>query len=207
MHIDDRDKINALFSLTADWSLVSCIMSHLAPYLDDRPNTKIEYIQVQTTTGSMYRSRTVATSDIKAVHTKLEDGTVIVTTLEKIYRVTRTYALSGDKKETDKSIKQSTQPWYVYVVECSDTSYYCGITTDVTRRVHEHNHCKRGAKYTRSRRPVKLLKQWQVQSQKEAASAERRFKKLSKIDKVKVVKGTYEKPTEDQHHKRRTASD
>lgn len=46
--------------------------------------------------------------------------------------------------------------WHVYIVECSDGTLYTGITTDVARRIDEHNSGK-GAKYTASRRPVGLL--------------------------------------------------
>jgi len=48
------------------------------------------------------------------------------------------------------------KPWFIYVVRCSDNSLYTGITTDVMRRVKEHNTSKKGARYTRSRRPVTL---------------------------------------------------
>jgi len=46
--------------------------------------------------------------------------------------------------------------WGVYILECKDGSLYTGITTDFDRRVHEHNIGK-GAKYTRGRRPVKMI--------------------------------------------------
>ena len=47
--------------------------------------------------------------------------------------------------------------WHVYIVECADGTYYTGITTDVDRRINEHNYSFRSAKYTRSRRPVRLV--------------------------------------------------
>lgn len=46
--------------------------------------------------------------------------------------------------------------WSVYLVECNDNSIYCGITTNVERRVEQHNKGRGGA-YTRSRKPVKLV--------------------------------------------------
>ena len=46
--------------------------------------------------------------------------------------------------------------WFVYILECADGSLYTGITTDLERRVSEHNEGKLGARYTRARRPVKL---------------------------------------------------
>lgn len=47
-------------------------------------------------------------------------------------------------------------PFFVYILACSDTTYYTGCTTDVAKRVTEHNTSKKGAKYTRMRRPVVL---------------------------------------------------
>lgn len=48
--------------------------------------------------------------------------------------------------------------WYVYLLECGDGSLYCGVTTDPERRVDAHNGLRPGgARYTRSRRPVRLL--------------------------------------------------
>ena len=47
--------------------------------------------------------------------------------------------------------------YYLYILECADKTLYTGITTDLSRRVEEHNVSKLGAKYTCSRRPVKLV--------------------------------------------------
>jgi putative endonuclease len=78
--------------------------------------------------------------------------------------------------------------WYVYIVRCSDSSLYCGITTDLSRRVEEHNTSKKGAKYTRSRRPVRL--EWStISSCKSSASKlEYKIKKLTKSDKENLIK-------------------
>ncbi len=46
--------------------------------------------------------------------------------------------------------------WFVYILQCADGSYYTGITTDLPKRLHEHNHLTQGARYTKSRRPVVL---------------------------------------------------
>lgn len=81
--------------------------------------------------------------------------------------------------------------WYVYVVMCSDASLYCGIAKDdVHRRVREHNHGKAGAKYTRSRRPVRTLAYWKFtgeDAKSKAAEAEHAFKALRKPQKINVL--------------------
>jgi len=61
---------------------------------------------------------------------------------------------------------------------------YCGITTDIDRRVYEHNFTKKAAKYTRARRPVRLLFKSRPLSRSTAMSIEIRFKKL-KVDQKK----------------------
>lgn len=75
--------------------------------------------------------------------------------------------------------------WHLYLVECKDGSIYTGISTDVTRRVGQHNDGS-GAKYTRSRRPVILLCSVQVGSRGEAQSIEAKVKKLSRTRKREV---------------------
>ena len=77
--------------------------------------------------------------------------------------------------------------WYMYVLRCSDQSLYTGITTDVQRRVKEHNTSKKGARYTRARRPCALLIQWQYDDQSQASKAEYFFKKYSKSKKENAI--------------------
>ena len=77
--------------------------------------------------------------------------------------------------------------WYVYIVECSDGSLYTGITTDIQRRIHEHNNTKKGAKYTRSRRPVTLLWSKSLDTQSEALVSEIQIKKLNRTKKLALI--------------------
>jgi len=78
--------------------------------------------------------------------------------------------------------------WWVYIVECADGSYYTGITTDVKRRINEHNYSFKSAKYTRSRRPVKLLRTWEFENRSDASKEECRIKKLSRKNKESLLK-------------------
>lgn len=71
---------------------------------------------------------------------------------------------------------------HVYVVECSDGSLYTGYTTDVERRVEEHN-AGDGAKYTRGRTPVKLRHSETFDSKGDALSREHAIKRLSRREK------------------------
>jgi putative endonuclease len=71
---------------------------------------------------------------------------------------------------------------YVYVLECSDGSYYTGYTTDVERRVAEHD-AGEGAKYTRGRTPVELVHAESFETQSAAMSREYEIKQLSRAAK------------------------
>jgi len=75
----------------------------------------------------------------------------------------------------------------VYVVECSDGTYYTGYTTDVERRVAEHNDGD-GAKYTRGRRPVELVYVETYDDQSEAMQREYAIKQLRRAGKERLVR-------------------
>ena len=77
--------------------------------------------------------------------------------------------------------------WYLYVVRCADGSLYTGVTTNLARRLHEHNFTKRGAKYTRSRRPVEMVWSKEYHDRSSAQSAEYNFKKLVHKQKLEII--------------------
>ena len=77
--------------------------------------------------------------------------------------------------------------WFLYVLLCADGTYYTGVTTDTSRRLHEHNYSQRGAKYTCRRRPVKLIYSASYANRSEAQKAEYKFKKLTRTQKQGVI--------------------
>ncbi len=81
-----------------------------------------------------------------------------------------------------------TNKWFVYFLRCSDQSLYAGITTDLERRLKEHNQCnKTGAKYTRVRRPVTLVYYESCLDRKCASKREYQLKQLAKAKKEFLV--------------------
>ncbi len=87
------------------------------------------------------------------------------------------------QKQTISVIKE----WYVYIMECSDGSYYTGVTTDVDRRLHEHNNTSKGAKYTRCRRPVTLIYFEKTDSRQSACRREYAIKRMKTVAKKNLV--------------------
>ena len=78
--------------------------------------------------------------------------------------------------------------YHLYLLKCADKSLYAGITTDLVRRVREHNGAKLGAKYTRFRRPVKLVWAKKFKTRSVASKAEYQLKQLSRPEKLALIK-------------------
>ena len=84
--------------------------------------------------------------------------------------------------------KQSETPtWWVYFLRCNDNSLYAGVTTDIHRRISEHNNSKLGAKYTRARRPVILAYLEEADNKSLACKREYQIRHLTKLKKELLV--------------------
>lgn len=77
--------------------------------------------------------------------------------------------------------------WFVYILKCSDDTLYTGITTDLKRRVYEHNNSPKSAKYTRIRRPLELIYFECCDDRSSASKREVEIKQLSRIEKLFLV--------------------
>lgn len=75
---------------------------------------------------------------------------------------------------------------YTYIVKCRDNTYYTGWTKDLDRRMKAHN-SGTGAKYTRSRRPVRLVYYEAYGTKEEAMRREREIKRMSRKEKEKLI--------------------
>lgn len=82
----------------------------------------------------------------------------------------------------------SAMPHTVYIVRCADKTLYTGYAKDLEKRIEEHNTGKRGAKYTRSRRPVKLVYSEKCRTLSAALKREVAIKKLTRKQKIELVK-------------------
>ena len=77
--------------------------------------------------------------------------------------------------------------WFLYVLKCGDGTLYTGVTTNIDRRLNEHNASSKGAKYTKARRPVKLVYWLRFQDRSSVQKAEYKFKQLTREEKRKVI--------------------
>ena len=76
--------------------------------------------------------------------------------------------------------------WYIYILLCEDGSFYTGSTNDVEKRLEMHFSGK-GAKYTKSHKPVKIIHQESFQTKSEALKREAEIKSLSKAKKMELI--------------------
>lgn len=77
--------------------------------------------------------------------------------------------------------------YYVYILKCSDNTLYTGYTNNLKKRLDTHNN-RKGAKYTRGRIPVTLVYSQEFASKIDAQRQERTIKKLSRKEKLKLIK-------------------
>jgi predicted GNAT superfamily acetyltransferase len=98
------------------------------------------------------------------------------------------YALSAIVRTEHETyfVAQQPEPWYLYVLRCGDGSLYTGIAKDLDRRIATHQRGK-GAAYTRSRLPVRLLGCWCYNTRRGAAVAEVYFKRLKRAAKLELI--------------------
>ncbi|MCH3965336.1 MAG: GIY-YIG nuclease family protein [Clostridium sp.] len=75
---------------------------------------------------------------------------------------------------------------YIYILKCSDGTLYTGYTNNIKRRIEAHNSGK-GAKYTRGRRPVKLVYFEQYTTKQDALRREYEIKHLSRTEKIRLL--------------------
>lgn len=78
--------------------------------------------------------------------------------------------------------------YFVYLLKCEDKTFYTGITRDLERRVFEHNNTEKGAKYTKGRRPVKLVFSKKCKNRSDAQKEEYRIRSLTRKEKQNLCK-------------------
>ena len=78
--------------------------------------------------------------------------------------------------------------YYLYILKCSDNTFYTGIAKNLQKRINEHNIGNNGAKYTKARRPIKLIYSCRFKNRSNAQKEEARVKSLPKKDKLELIK-------------------
>ena len=82
----------------------------------------------------------------------------------------------------------NSRMYHAYILRCSDGTLYAGCTNDLIKRLHQHNHAKNGAHYTKIRRPVSLVYKKAFRTLAKARAMEAALKRLSRADKLALIK-------------------
>lgn len=85
--------------------------------------------------------------------------------------------------------RRKNKMFYAYILSCSDETLYVGSTNDLERRLHQHNHAKSGAHYTKIRRPVELVWSQRFRTYARARAKEAELKRLTRTEKLLLIKG------------------
>lgn len=108
--------------------------------------------------------------------------------ISKLDEIEETKAVYGIEKDSNSENSGNNEPSYwVYILRCSDNTLYTGIAKDPYKRLQEHNSGK-GAKYTRNRRPCKLLYKEPQSNRGAAQSREYQIKQLTRTEKLDLIK-------------------
>ena len=92
---------------------------------------------------------------------------------------------------SSKALAGSARPWYLYLLGCADDTTYTGITTDIERRLSEHeDNLNKGAKYLRGKGPLTVVWQAAAGNRSEASRMESRIKRLPRQAKQQLVDGS-----------------
>ena len=99
----------------------------------------------------------------------------------------RRYFILMLRKRQKPRPRPSSDPWFVYLLRCSDGSLYTGITKDVKRRCQQHN-AGTASRYTRSRLPIKMVYQETAVSRSLALKREAAIKAMTRAEKLALIR-------------------
>lgn len=111
---------------------------------------------------------------------------IIVPLPASVFRTSNSGKISLLRSQKEKRMSCSPT-WFVYIVRCSDNSLYTGVTTDLQRRVAEHNGKNKSARYTRVRQPIHLVYSETAANRADACKREARIKSLSRSAKLALI--------------------
>ncbi|MBN2865885.1 MAG: GIY-YIG nuclease family protein [Thiotrichales bacterium] len=93
------------------------------------------------------------------------------------------------ESKSEQACLDSNQKWFVYLLRCADDSLYCGVTTNLTKRLRQHNgELVGGAKYTKVRQPCELVYSEPSENRRSATQREYAIKQLSRAQKLQLIR-------------------
>jgi predicted GIY-YIG superfamily endonuclease/predicted RNase H-like nuclease len=191
----DYKSDRVLFEVYTHSTIAMCFHNHcILPY-KRKKGRNTEFIKEQLQTYQNYllkefRSHSVLKQDLEQLKgQKVKDYEDMLDAITCAYSIW--YCKNNDAKfykvDGIDTFVTPISKWKVYVLECNDGSLYTGVATDLERRVDEHNTSNKGAKYTKVRRPVKLVYYENCADRVDACKREYAIKHLSRAEKLELI--------------------
>lgn len=189
----ENDKV--IFEVYTHSTIAMCFHNHsILPY-KRKKGRSLEFIKEQLGLYKKYllkefHSHTIFKEEILSLKgQKVKDYEDMLDSITCAYAMW--YCRDNDAKfyqvEGVNTFVTPVSKWKVYIVKCSDDSLYTGITTDLNKRVYEHNHSDKGAKYTKVRRPVELVYYENRCDRVDASKREYEIKQMSRAEKLELI--------------------
>lgn len=155
----------------------------------------VEFIREQLSIYTKYLSKVISPHKFLKTDAALLKGKTLKDFEDMLDAITCAYTMKycrdGDakfyKNEAKDIFVTPISPWRVYILKCSDNTLYTGVTTDLNRRLKEHNNSNLGAKYTRAKRPVELVYFECCDDKVHAMQREYAIKQLTRNKKLELI--------------------
>ena len=155
----------------------------------------VEFIKEQLSIYTKYLRKVIAPHKILRTNVTLLKGKSLKDFEDMLDAITCAYTIKYCQDGESKFYKNEAKdifvtpinPWKVYILKCSDSTLYTGVTTDLKRRVKEHNTSNLGAKYTRTKRPVELVYFENCDDKVHAMQREYAIKQLTRSKKLELI--------------------
>jgi len=188
-----NDKV--VFEVYTHSTIAMCFNNHeILPY-KRKKGRDTEFIKEQLDIYRKYLKKEILTHDIFKVDISTCRGQKLKDYEDKLDAVTCGYCMFYCQKNEAKfyqvdgkdTFVTPISQWKIYILKCSDDTLYTGVTTDLQRRVMEHNSSAKGAKYTKVRQPVELVYYENRDDRVDASKREYEIKQLSRKEKLELI--------------------
>jgi len=192
----DYNSNKVVFEVYTHSTIAMCFNNHkILPY-KRKKGRSVDFVREQLDIYKKYLKTVIANHEIFKEDISTCRGQKLKDYEDKLDAITCAYTMKYCQDNESKfyqvdgvdTFLTPISKWKVYVVKCADDSLYAGVTTDLKRRVSEHNTSDKGAKYTKAKRPVSLV-YWENRADKvDAMQREYAIKKLSRKEKLELIK-------------------
>ena len=191
----DYNSNKVIFEVYTHSTIAMCFNNHkILPY-KRKKGRDTTFIREQLSIYKKYLKTVISSHEIFKVDMATLKGKKLKNYEDKLDAITCAYTMKYCQDNDSKfyqidgvdTFLTPISKWKVYILRCADDSLYTGVTTDLKRRVSEHNTSDKGAKYTKARRPVSLVYFESRADKVDATQREYAIKQFSRKEKLELI--------------------